>query len=52
MRFAYGPGYRVCFVDRGPAVVILLGGGDTRSQQLDIETAIALARVTIEESFG
>lgn len=49
MRIDYGPGYRVYFVSRGPAVVILLAGGDKRSQQRDIEMAITLARVAMED---
>jgi putative addiction module killer protein len=45
IRLDYGPGYRVYFVSRGPSVIVLLAGGDKRTQQRDIETAIALARV-------
>ena len=44
IRVDYGPGYRVYFVARGPRVVILLAGGDKRTQERDVETAIALAR--------
>jgi putative addiction module killer protein len=44
MRIDYGPGYRVYFVQRGRAMVVLLAGGDKRTQQRDIETAHALAR--------
>ena len=44
MRIDYGPGYRVYFVQRGAAVVILLAGGDKRTQDRDIATARALAR--------
>lgn len=44
MRFAFGPGYRVYFVQRGRLVIILLCGGDKQSQQRDIERAIAMAR--------
>jgi putative addiction module killer protein len=44
MRIDYGPGYRVYFVGRGPDVVILLAGGDKRTQGADIRTAIELAR--------
>jgi putative addiction module killer protein len=36
MRIDYGPGYRVYFVERGTAVVILLAGGDKRTQERDI----------------
>jgi putative addiction module killer protein len=44
MRIDYGPGYRVYFVSRGEALVILLAGGDKRTQDQDIATAIKLAR--------
>jgi putative addiction module killer protein len=44
LRVDYGPGYRVYFVRRGPALVILLAGGDKRTQNRDIRRAIELAR--------
>jgi len=31
MRIDYGPGYRVYFVQRGAALVVLLAGGDKRT---------------------
>ena len=43
MRIDYGPGYRVYFVGRGAAVVVLLCGGDKRSQDRDIKRALELA---------
>lgn len=43
MRVDYGPGYRIYFVQRGAALVILLAGGDKRTQERDIATARALA---------
>jgi putative addiction module killer protein len=52
MRVDHGPGYLPYFVSRGPGVVILLAGGDKCSQQRDIETAIALARVAMEEGLN
>ena len=33
MRIAYGPGYRVYYVHRGAEIVILLCGGDKRTQR-------------------
>ena len=44
LRIDYGPGYRVYFVRRGEALVILVAGGDKRTQSQDIATAIKLAR--------
>jgi len=43
MRIDYGPGYRVYFVQRGRTLIILLAGGDKRTQRQDIATARALA---------
>ena len=43
LRFDFGPGYRVYFTRKGRAVVILLVGGDKRSQSADIATAKAMA---------
>ena len=44
LRIDYGPGYRVYFKKQGRAIVVLLAGGDKRSQSRDIETALRLAR--------
>lgn len=44
LRIDYGPGYRVYFARRGTRLVILLGGGDKRTQDRDIKRAIELAR--------
>ena len=44
LRIDYGPGYRVYFLQRGHEVVILLAGGDKRTQQKDIQTALELVR--------
>jgi putative addiction module killer protein len=44
LRVDHGPGYRVYFVQRGTQLVILLCGGDKRSQQADISEAKRLAR--------
>ena len=43
LRIDYGPGYRVYFVQRGKTLIVLLGGGDKRSQTADIKAAKALA---------
>jgi putative addiction module killer protein len=44
LRIDYGPGYRVYFVQRGQIVVVLLAGGDKRTQDRDIQFALELAR--------
>ena len=44
IRIDYGPGYRVYFVRRGGALVVLLAGGDKDSQERDIRRAIELAK--------
>jgi putative addiction module killer protein len=40
MRIDYGPGYRVYFTKRGREVVVLLAGGEKRTQATDIKTAL------------
>ena len=44
LRISYGPGYRVYFVQRGAALVVLLAGGDKGSQARDIKRALSLAQ--------
>jgi putative addiction module killer protein len=44
LRIDYGPGYRVYFVRRGEAVIVLLAGGNKASQNKDIARALLLAR--------
>jgi len=43
MRIDYGPGYRIYYVHRGAQIVILLCGGDKRTQPRDIKRAQKLA---------
>lgn len=43
LRIHYGPGYRVYFVRRGPVVIVLLCGGDKKTQHADIAKARKLA---------
>lgn len=43
LKIDHGPGYRVYFVQRGEVLVILLCGGDKRTQDRDIRTAKAMA---------
>jgi putative addiction module killer protein len=44
LRIDYGPGYRVYYTQRGRELVILLAGGEKRTQASDIKTALRLAR--------
>lgn len=44
LRIDYGPGYRVYFIQRGAALVILLAGGAKDTQEQDIQIARELAR--------
>lgn len=43
LRIDYGPGYRVYFKRRGREIVVLLAGGDKKTQARDIRTALRLA---------
>jgi putative addiction module killer protein len=43
LRIDYGPGYRVYYAQQGEALVVLLCGGDKRSQSRDIAIAKSLA---------
>lgn len=44
LRINYGPGYRVYIIQRGAALVIVLGGGEKASQDRDIRDAKAHAK--------
>lgn len=44
LRIDYGPGYRVYFTRRGAVLILLLCGGDKRTQSSDIARAQALAK--------
>ncbi len=43
MRIDYGPGYRVYYMMAGSMLVVLLCGGDKRTQQTDINKARRIA---------
>jgi len=49
LRIDYGPGYWVYFIQRDLELVILLAGGDKRTQADDIKTAIQLSRTLKED---
>lgn len=44
LRIDYGPGYRVYYKKQGREVILLLAGGDKRSQAGDIKAALRMAR--------
>jgi putative addiction module killer protein len=43
LRIDYGAGYRVYFVQRGDKLIVLLAGGDKRTQDRDIKIALNLS---------
>ncbi|MBI5634333.1 MAG: type II toxin-antitoxin system RelE/ParE family toxin [Nitrospirae bacterium] len=49
LRIDYGPGYRVYFLRWGQELVILLAGGDKRTQKADITAAMQLAQTLKED---
>ncbi len=50
LRVDYGPGYRIYFQRQGKTVIVLLCGGDKRTQVRDIKTAKRLATEWSEEN--
>ena len=44
MREFFGPGWRLYYVERSGALIIMLGGGDKSGQSRDIEQAQLLAK--------
>ena len=48
LRIDHCPGYRVYYVQRGQELIILLAGGDKRTQSTNIRTAIRLAQDLLE----
>ncbi len=50
MRIDYGPGYRVYYMQRGIQVIVLLCGGDKRTQDKDIGIAKAIAAQWLDDS--
>lgn len=52
MRIDYGPGYRVYFMHKNKVVVLLLCGGDKRTQTKDIVKAKRIAAEWKDQSNG
>jgi putative addiction module killer protein len=50
MRIDVGAGYRLYFTRRGLTIIILLCGGDKRTQDADIKRAIKIAKALGGES--
>ena len=44
LRIDYGLGYRVYFVQSGETLIILLAGGDKKTQNRDVQTGLNLAQ--------
>lgn len=49
MREVFGPGWRLYYVERAGALIIMLGGGDKSSQARDIELARKMATELLHE---
>ena len=44
LKIDYGPGYRIYFIQQGNILIVLLAGGDKKTQGKDIQLALKLAR--------
>jgi putative addiction module killer protein len=44
LRIDYGPGYRLYFVQRGRKMIVMLCGGNKKTQRRDIAMAKSMAR--------
>lgn len=44
LRVDVGAGYRVCYAHVGDRVILLIGGGDKKSQSRDIERSVKLLK--------
>jgi putative addiction module killer protein len=52
LRIDYGPGYRVYFVQRGSALVILLAAGDKRTQDQDVQGRVGTGAQGVGDKHG
>ncbi len=50
LRFFFGPGYRIYFIQHGDEIIVLLAGGDKSTQSKDIDKALELAKEIRGES--
>jgi putative addiction module killer protein len=48
MREFFGPGWRMYFIEKDQALIVMLGGGKKTTQVDDIHRAIALSRTITE----
>lgn len=51
LRIHYGPGYRLYYAEHGSELVILLYGGSKKSQQKDIDRAVAYWKDYLERYY-
>ncbi len=50
MRIDHGPGYRLYFIRQGSSLIVLLVGGDKRTQDADIVRALKIVQEWRKES--
>lgn len=50
LRFFFGSGYRIYFMQHGDEIIVLLAGGDKSTQSKDIDKALKLAKEIRGES--